>query len=48
MKKVSEVICGRNLANRVKGKVYNTVVRSAILYGLETVAVTRKQEAEIL
>ena len=30
----------------VKGKFYKTVVRPAMLYGLETVSLTKKQEAE--
>ena len=31
----------------MKGKVYKKVVRPAMLYGLETVAPTRKQEMEL-
>ena len=42
-RKVSGVICDRRLPARVKGKVYSSVVRPAIVYGLETVAVTKKQ-----
>ena len=38
-RRVSGVICDRRLPARVKGKV----VRSAMVYGLETVAVTKKQ-----
>ena len=30
-----------------KGKVYKTVVRPAMLYGFETVPLTKKQEAEL-
>ena len=37
----------QELSGRVKGKVYNTAVRPAMLYGMETVALTRKQEAEL-
>ena len=37
----------RKLSTRVKGKVYNTVVRPAMLYGMETVALMRRQEAEL-
>ena len=33
----------RRLPARVKEKVYSSVVRSAMVYGLETVAVTKKQ-----
>ena len=41
-RKVSGVICDRRLAARVKGKVYSLVVRPAMVYGLETVVVTKK------
>ena len=46
-RKVSGVICNRRLPARVKGKVYSSVVRPAIVYGLETVAVTKKQVEEM-
>ena len=41
------VICDSRLPARVKGKVYSSVVRPAIMYGLETVAVTKKQVEEM-
>ena len=41
------VICDRRLPTRAKGKVYSLVVRPAIMYGLETVAVTKKQVKEM-
>ena len=46
-RKVSGVICGRRLPARVKGKVYSSGVRPAMVYGLETVAVTKKQVEEM-
>ena len=46
-RKVSGVICDRMLPARVKGKVYSSVVRPAMVYGLETVAVTKKQVEEM-
>ena len=46
-RKVSGVICDRRLPARVKGKVYSTVVRPTMVYGLETVAVTKKQMEEM-
>ena len=46
-RKVSGVICNRRLPARVKGKVYSLVVRPAMVYGLETVVVTKKQVEEI-
>ena len=41
------MICRRRLSVCAKGKVYKTVVRSAMLYGLKTVPLTKKQEAEL-
>ena len=41
------VICDRRVAAKVKGKLYKTLARPAMLYGLETVALTRKQEMEL-
>ena len=46
-RRVSGLICDRRLLARVKGKVYSSVVRPAMVYGLETVAVTKKQVEEI-
>ena len=46
-RKVSGVFCDRRLPARVKGKVYSSVVRPAMVYGLETVAVTKKQVEEM-
>ena len=46
-RKVSGVICDRRLPARVKGKVYSSEVRPAMMYGLETVAVTKKQVEEM-
>ena len=46
-RKVSGGICERKLPARVKGKVYSSVVRPAMVYGLETVAVTKKQVEEM-
>ena len=46
-RKVLEVICDRRLPTRVKAKVYSSVVRPAMVYGLETVAVTKKQVEEM-
>ena len=46
-RRVSGVICDNRLPARVKGKVYSSVVRPAMVYGLETVAVTKKQVEEM-
>ncbi|XP_060718066.1 uncharacterized protein LOC132840435 [Tachysurus vachellii] len=45
--KVSGVLCDRKLSARIKGKVYRTVVRPAVLYGLETVSLKKRQESEL-
>ena len=42
-KKVSGVLSDRKQSARVKGKMYKSVVRPAILYGMETVSVTERQ-----
>ena len=46
-RKVSGVICDKRLQARVKGKVYRSVVRPEMVYGLETVVVTKKQVEEM-
>ncbi|KAK3529771.1 hypothetical protein QTP86_003026 [Hemibagrus guttatus] len=35
------------ISARIKGKVYRTVVRPAMLYGLETVSLRKRQESEL-
>ena len=42
------MICDRRLSACAKRKVYKMVVRPAMLYGLETVPLTKKQEAELV
>ena len=42
-RKVFGVLCDRNLLAKVKGKMYKSVIRSTMLYGMETVAVTERQ-----
>ncbi|KAI5085539.1 hypothetical protein C0J45_23706, partial [Silurus meridionalis] len=46
-RRVTGVICNSRVSARMKGKVYRTVVRPAMLYGLETVALSKRQEAEL-
>ena len=46
-KKVFGVLCDRKLSARVKGKMYKNVVRPAMLYGMETVAVTERQKEKM-
>ena len=42
-RRVSGIICDRKLSARVKDKVYSSVVRPTMVYGLETVTVTKKK-----
>ncbi|KAK3515383.1 hypothetical protein QTP70_018727, partial [Hemibagrus guttatus] len=46
-RKVLGVLCDRKISARIKGKVYRTVVRPAMLYGLETVSLRKRQESEL-
>ena len=39
---MSGVICDRSVQARVKWKVYKVAVRPAMVYGLETVALTKR------
>ncbi|KAK3570552.1 hypothetical protein QTP86_022502 [Hemibagrus guttatus] len=46
-RKVWGVLSERKISARIKGKVYRTVVRPAMLYGLETVSLRKRQESEL-
>ena len=46
-RKVSGVLCDRKLSAKVKGKMYKSVVRAAMLYGMETVAVTERKMGKV-
>ena len=46
-KRVSGILCDRRISLRVKGKVYKTVVRPAMMYGAETWAVKKSQEKKL-
>ena len=46
-KKCSGVQCDRRMPVKLKGKVYKTVIRPAMLYGAETWATTKRQEKRI-
>ena len=46
-RRMSGVICDRRVPARVKGKVYKVAVRPAMLSGLETVALSKRQEADM-
>ena len=42
-KKMSGVLCDRKFLARVEGKLFKSVVRPAILFGMETVVVTERR-----
>ena len=46
-KKVSGILCDRRKRLRVKGNVYKTVVRPAMMYSAETWAVQKAQEKKL-
>ena len=47
MKRCNGVLCDRRMPVKLKGKVYKTVVRPALLYGADTWPTTRGQEARL-
>ena len=46
-RRASGVLCERKLSARLKGKMYKSVVKPAMLYGMETAAVTAKLEKKM-
>ena len=46
-KRVSGVFCDRRMNVKINGKVYRTVVRSALIYGAETWALKKAQENKL-
>ena len=46
-RKVSGVLCDRRIPARLKVKIFKTVVRPAMMYGPEALALSRRQEAEL-
>ena len=46
-KRISGILCDRRISFRVKGKVYKTVVRLAMMYGAETWAMKKAQEKKL-
>ena len=37
-------MCDKKVTDKLKGRLYKVMVRPALLYGMETVAVTKAQE----
>ena len=46
-KRVSGVLCDRRMNMKIKGKVYRTVVRPALMYGAETWALKKAKENKL-
>ena len=46
-KKLSGVLCDRRMNVTIKGNVYRTVVRPALMYGAETWALEKAQENKL-
>ncbi len=41
------IMCDGRVSPKVKGKLFKTIVRPAMLFGMESVAVTSRQESQI-
>ena len=46
-KRVSRVLCDIEMNMKIKGKVFRTVVRPALVYGAETWALKKAQEMKL-
>ena len=46
-KKITGIMCDRRVAPKLKGRLFKVMVRPAMLYGLETVAMTKKIEQKM-
>ncbi|KAI5628101.1 hypothetical protein C0J50_8339 [Silurus asotus] len=46
-RRVTGVVCDSRVSAKIKGKMYRSVVRPEMLYGLETVALSKRQEVEL-
>ena len=46
-RKVTGIMCERKVLAAVKGRMYKTMIRPAMLYGMEAVAVTKGQERKM-
>ena len=46
-KKVTGIMCDRTVLDKIKGRLYKVMVRPAMLYGMEAVAVTKAQERKM-
>ena len=46
-KRIAGVMCDRKVSGTMKGQLYKTMVRPAMMYGIETLAVTKAQERKM-
>ena len=46
-RKITGVLCDKRVPEKVKGKMYKTIVQPAMLYGMEAVAMTKSQERKM-
>ncbi len=46
-RKITGILCDRRVPARLKGRLFKTMVRPAMLYGMEAVAVTKAQERKM-
>ncbi|XP_063588601.1 uncharacterized protein LOC134765750 [Penaeus indicus] len=46
-RKVTGIVCDRRVAEKVKGKIHNVMVRPAMLYGLAATSLTKAQERKL-
>ena len=47
MEETTGVICDKKISGRVKEELYKVLVKPAVMYEVETVAYTKRQEAEL-
>ena len=45
-RKVTGVLCDKKIPVKMKGKLFKTMVRPAMLFGMEAVEMTKKQEKQ--
>ena len=46
-RKISGIMCDRKLSAKVKGRIYKVAVRPALMFGLETTALSKRQVADL-
>ncbi|XP_047480558.1 uncharacterized protein LOC125033219 [Penaeus chinensis] len=46
-RKITGLLCDRRVPAKLKGRIFKTIVRPAMLYGMEAVAVTKGQERKM-